>query len=43
MKNPLLDAHDKKDVENYKKRKHLNVKSYKSYKVTKGGSFAPIR
>ena len=43
LKNPLLEAHEKKDVDNYKKRKHLNVKSLKSYKVTKGGSFAPIR
>ena len=34
LANPTLEAHDKKDVDNYKKRKHLNVKSVKSYKVT---------
>ena len=41
--NPVLEAHAKKDVDNYKKRKHLNVKSVKSYKVTKGGNFAVQR
>jgi phenylalanyl-tRNA synthetase alpha chain len=43
LANPVLEAHDKKDVDNYKKRKHLNVKSVKSYKVTKGGNFATQR
>jgi len=36
LENPNLYAHDKKSVDQYKKRKHLNVKSIKSYKVTKG-------
>lgn len=43
LNNPTLEAHEKKDVDNYKKRKHLNVKSIKSYKVTKGGNFATQR
>lgn len=43
MKTPEVETHDKKIVEQYKKRKHLNVKSYKSYKVTKGANFAPVR
>jgi phenylalanyl-tRNA synthetase alpha chain len=38
-----LDKHDKKVVDQYKKRKHLNVKSIKSYKVTKGPNFATER
>jgi len=41
--NPALEAHEKKIVDQYKKRKHLNVKSVKSYKVTKGDNFAPER
>lgn len=40
---PVLESHDKKVVEAYKKRKHLNVKSVKSYKVTKGSNFATDR
>ena len=40
LANPTLEAHDKKAVENYKKRKHLNVKNVKSYKVSKGANFA---
>lgn len=35
-----LDNHDKKTVESYKKRKHLNVKTIKSFKVSKGANFA---
>ena len=35
-----LDVHPKKVVDQYKKRKHLIVKSVKSYKVTKGANFA---
>jgi hypothetical protein len=41
--NPHLQAHDSKTVEQYKKRKHLNIKSIKSYKVTKGTNFATER
>lgn len=43
LENPNLDAHDKKSVDQYKKRKHLNVKTVKSYKVTKGANFATQR
>ena len=43
LKEPSLDKHNKKDVDNYKKRKHLNVKTVKSYKVTKGANFATER
>lgn len=43
LENPNIDAHDKKTVDAYKKRKHLNVKSLKSYKVTKGENFATER
>ena len=43
VENPLLDVHDKKVVDQYKKRKHLNVKSVKSYKVEKGDNFATER
>jgi len=41
--NPNLDDHDKKTVDAYKKRKHLTVKSIKTYQVTKGTNFAPER
>ena len=40
---PTLESHDKKTVDQYKKRKHLNVKSIKSFKVTKGPNFATER
>lgn len=40
LDNPDPDAHDKKQIDNFKKRKQLNVKSNKSYKVTKGPNFA---
>jgi phenylalanyl-tRNA synthetase alpha chain len=43
MANLSLDDHDKKLVENYKKRKHLNVKSVKSYRVEQGDHFATER
>lgn len=43
LENPVLESHDKKIVETYKKRKHLNVKSIKSYEVTKGKNFATER
>ncbi len=38
-----LEAHDKKVVEQMKKRKLINVVTNKSYKVTKGSNFAPQR
>ena len=41
--NPDLEAHDKKVVEQMKKRKLINVATNKSYKVTKGPNFAPER
>lgn len=41
--NPDLEKHQKKIVDQYKKRKHLNVKSLKSYMVTKGPNFAAER
>jgi hypothetical protein len=34
LENPDNAAHEKKAVDGYKKRKHLLVKSIKSYKVT---------
>lgn len=40
LDNPNLDAHEKKMVDQYKKRKHLQVKSLKSYQVSKGENFA---
>lgn len=40
LSNPDIDAHDKKLVDQYKKRKHLNIKSIKSFNVTKGSNFA---
>jgi len=43
LQNPALESHDNKLVESYKKRKHLNIKSVKSYKVTKGVNFAEER
>jgi phenylalanyl-tRNA synthetase alpha chain len=43
LENPDNGAHDKKLVDNYKKRKHVLVKSIKSYKVTMGPNFATER
>lgn len=43
LENPVLEAHEKKAVDSYKKRKHLNVKSVKSYKVSKGANYATER
>jgi phenylalanyl-tRNA synthetase alpha chain len=40
IENRDLEAHDKKIVEQYKKRKHLNIKSIKSFQVNKGENFA---
>lgn len=36
---PNPDSYDKKIIEQYKKRKHLNIKPIKSFKVTKGTEF----
>jgi phenylalanyl-tRNA synthetase alpha chain len=33
---PNPDSHDKKVLDNFKKRKHINVKTNKTYEVTKG-------
>jgi phenylalanyl-tRNA synthetase alpha chain len=43
LQNANIDAHDKKTVDAYKKRKHLNVKSIKTYKVSKGDSYSTER
>ena len=43
LADPVLEKHDKKTVDAYKKRKHLNVKSIKTYKVTKGANFSTER
>lgn len=40
---PSLDAHEKKTVDQFKKRKLVNVVTTKSYKVTKGAQYAPKR
>lgn len=37
------DSHEKKVLDNFKKRKHINVKTNKTYKVTKGPQFATER
>lgn len=41
--NSDLEAHDKKIVDQMKKRKLINVVTNKSYRVTKGSNFAPKR
>lgn len=43
MTEPDLDKHDKKVIEQLKKRKLLNTVSLKSYKVTKGDNYQPVR
>lgn len=43
VENPALEAHEKKIIDQYKKRKHLNIKSVKCYKVTKGENFRAER
>ena len=43
VQEPSLEAHEKKVVDQYKKRKHLNVKSIKCYKCTKAANFATTR
>ena len=40
---PSADKHAKKMIDEFKKRKWINVVSKKSYKVTKGEDFAPQR
>lgn len=40
VENNNADSHDKKLVDSYKKRKHLNIKAVKFYKVEKGANFA---
>ena len=41
--NPDADAHDKKLVAEYKKRKHLNVKTIKTFKISQGPEFSVER
>jgi phenylalanyl-tRNA synthetase alpha chain len=41
--NTDFEAHDKKVLEQLKKRKLVNVVTNKSYKVTKGENFQPQR
>lgn len=41
--NPDVEAYDKNEIENLKKRKLVNVLSQKYYKVTKGTNYAPER
>jgi hypothetical protein len=40
---PDLTAHGKDDVERLKKRKLVNIATQKTYAVTKGLNFAPVR
>jgi len=40
LQNNKVDDHDKKLIDAYKKRKHLNIRTIKFYRVTKGASFA---
>ena len=37
--NPDADAHDDKLLKEYKKRKHLNVKTIKTFTITKGQDY----
>ena len=41
--NSDLEAHDKKVLEQMKKRKLVNIVTVKSYIVSKGANFAPER
>ena len=40
---PAVDGHDKKLVDQFKKRKLITVVSQKSYQVTKGANYQPQR
>ena len=40
---PAVEDNDKKTVDLFKKRKLVSVVSQKSYKVTKGKNYAPVR
>ena len=40
IENPDADAHDKKIVAEYKKRKHLNMKTIKTFTISQGPEFA---
>lgn len=40
---PTVEEHDKKMVDQFKKRKLINITSQKSYKVTKGASYQQVR
>lgn len=43
QENSSLEAHDKKVVDNIKKRKMISIVSHKSYKISKGSNFQPKR
>ena len=43
VQDPSVDSHDKKMVDQFKKRKLVGVASQKSYKVTKGANYQPVR
>mmetsp|Transcript_7468 Transcript_7468/g.10596 ORF Transcript_7468/g.10596 Transcript_7468/m.10596 type:complete len:83 (+) Transcript_7468:435-683(+) len=43
LSEPSVDGHDKKMVDQFKKRKLISVISQKSYKVTKGANYQPVR
>ena len=43
LASPVFESHDKKMVDQFKKRKLVNVVSQKSYKVTKGTNYQPVR
>jgi hypothetical protein len=40
---PDPEKHDKKVIDNLKKRQLVNVVSKKSYRVTKGPNYLPVR
>ena len=41
--NPKVDAHDKKLVDQFKKKQMLSISTIKSYKIEKGPSFSVKR
>ena len=43
LASPVFESHDKKLVDLFKKRKQITVASAKSYKVTKGLNYQPVR
>ena len=43
VQSPAVEGHDKKMVDQFKKRKLVTVVSQKSYNVTKGANYQPQR